>query len=171
MRKLGKILAPTDLSSSSRAGVRYALEIARAQSAEVIIYHVIGHEEASPYNDVYDEDSLCTRAYRVAKDLLAQHQALLEEYIKENFGDFVAAVRIRPEVEMGTPYKRIVEKAAEEEVGVIVMSTHGKTGLPHIGVGSVAKRVVRHAPCPVLSVRPNRTGDVRGRRNELSLRG
>ncbi|MBI2361444.1 MAG: universal stress protein [Deltaproteobacteria bacterium] len=169
MKKLGKILAPTDLSYLSRAGVRYALQIAKAQSAEVIIYHVIGHEEASPYVDVYDEDSLCTRAYRVAKDLRAQHQALLEEYIKENFGDLIAGVRIRPEVEMGTPYRRIVEKAAEEEVGVIVMATHGRTGLLHIGVGSVAKRVVRHAPCPVLSLRPKKTGNDRGRRNELSL--
>lgn len=156
MGKLARILAPTDLSPLSRAGVRYALEIAKAQGAELIIYHVIGHEEASPYDDAYGEDPLCTRAYRLAKDLRAQHQALLEEYIRENFGELISGVRIRPEVEMGTPYKRIVEKAAEEEVGMIIISTHGKTGLPHIVVGSVAKRVVRHASCPVLSVRPKR---------------
>lgn len=156
MKKLARILAPTDLSPQSRAGVRYALEIAKTQGAELIVYHVIGHEEATPYGDACGHDSLCTSAYRLAKDLRARHRALLEEYIKENFGDLVSGVRIRPEVELGTPYQRIVEKAAEEGVGMIVMSTHGKTGLPHIVVGSVAKWVVRHAPCPVLSVRPKK---------------
>jgi universal stress protein A len=156
MKKLARILAPTDLSPLSRAGVRYALEIARAEGAEVIIYHVIGHEEAGSNDDIYRDNSVCSRSYRRAENFREQQRALLERYLNENFGDLVSTIHVRREVEMGTPYRRIIEKAAEEEVEIIVMSTHGKTGLPHIPVGSVAKRVVRHASCPVLSVGPKK---------------
>ena len=154
MKKLGKILAPTDLSPLSCAGVRYALELARSEGAEVIVYHVIGYEEAGPYNIGYPLEWLCSRSFGLARDLRARHQALLDEYLREKCGDLISGVRIRREVEVGIPYKRIVEKAAEEEAGLIVMSTHGKTGLPHIMVGSVAQNVIRYAPCPVLSIRP-----------------
>lgn len=156
MNKLARILAPTDLSPLSRAGVRYALEIARAEGAEVIIYHVIGHEEAGSYDDIYRDGALCSRSHRRAKNCRARQQALLERYLEENFCDLLSTIRVRREVEMGTPYRRIIEKAAEEQVELIVMSTHGKTGLSHIPVGSVAKRVVRHASCPVLSVGPKK---------------
>ncbi|MBI2998065.1 MAG: universal stress protein [Deltaproteobacteria bacterium] len=154
MKNLTRILAPTDLSPLSCAGVRYALELARSQGAEVIVYHVVGHEEAGPYHIGYPLEWLCSKALRLARDLLARHQALLDEYLRENFSELISEVRIRREVEVGIPYRRIVEKAAEEEAGLIVMSTHGKTGLPHIMVGSVARNVVRYAPCPVLSIRP-----------------
>lgn len=154
MKKLRKILAPTDLSPLSCAGVRYALELARSEGAEVIVYHVIGHEEAGPYYIGYPLEWLCSRAFRLARDLRARHQALLDNYLRENFSELISEARIRREVEVGIPYKRIVEKAAEEEAGLIVMSTHGKTGLPHIMVGSVTQNVLRYAPCPVLSVRP-----------------
>lgn len=154
MKKIGRILAPTDLSPLSREGVRYALELARSRGAEVIVFHVVGREEASPYGVEYRDDFLCNRDFRLAKNIRAQRQALLGEYLKQNFGDLLGEVRVRQEVEVGVPDKRIIEKAQEERVGMIIMSTHGKTGLPHIMVGSVAKRVVRHAGCPVLSIRP-----------------
>jgi nucleotide-binding universal stress UspA family protein len=156
MKKIGRILAPTDLSPLSRDGVGYALELARSQGEEVIVYHVIGREEASPYGVEYRDEFLCRGDFRLAKKICAQRQALLVEYLEENFGDLLGEVRVRGEVEVGVPDKRIVEKAKEEGVGMIIMSTRGKSGLPHIIVGSVAKRVVRHAACPVLSIRPGK---------------
>ena len=57
-------------------------------------------------------------------------------------------------VDMGVPYQKIVETATAEEVDLIVMATHGRTGLSHLLLGSVAERVVRLAPCPVLTIRP-----------------
>ena len=55
---------------------------------------------------------------------------------------------------MGSPSLKIVETAEAEHVDLIVMATHGRTGLSHLMVGSVAERVVRTAPCPVLTIRP-----------------
>jgi nucleotide-binding universal stress UspA family protein len=55
---------------------------------------------------------------------------------------------------VGTPYHKIVEVAAAEKVDLIVMATHGRTGLSHLVMGSVAERVVRMAPRPVLTIRP-----------------
>ena len=53
----------------------------------------------------------------------------------------------------GRPFQRIIETAVKEEAGLIVMGTHGRTGLAHIALGSIAERVVRLAPCPVLTVK------------------
>jgi universal stress protein A len=66
-------------------------------------------------------------------------------------------------VTMGIPYQNIVEMATAESVDLIVMATHGRTGLGHLVLGSVAERVVRLAPCPVLTIRPlgERSGDLR----------
>ena len=57
-------------------------------------------------------------------------------------------------VELGVPYQRILETAKVEQVDLIVMATHGRAGLGHLVIGSVAERVVRLAPCPVLTIRP-----------------
>jgi universal stress protein A len=57
-------------------------------------------------------------------------------------------------VNLGVPYQRILETAAAEQVDLIVMATHGRTVLAHLVLGSVAERVVRTAPCPVLTIRP-----------------
>jgi nucleotide-binding universal stress UspA family protein len=63
-------------------------------------------------------------------------------------------VEVRQVIEFGTPHKNIVEMAATENVDLIVMSTHGRTGLDHLILGSVAEKVVARAPCPVLIVPP-----------------
>jgi universal stress protein A len=57
-------------------------------------------------------------------------------------------------VELGVPYQRILETAKVEQVDLIVMATHGRAGFGHLVIGSVAERVVRLAPCPVLTIRP-----------------
>jgi nucleotide-binding universal stress UspA family protein len=66
-------------------------------------------------------------------------------------------------VDIRVPYQKIVETAMAEQVDLIVMVTHGRTGLSHLVLGSVAERVVRLAPCPVLTIRPlgERAGDMR----------
>jgi len=155
MERLKKILAPTDLSELSKAGVRYALEMAASEGSEVIIYHVIGHEEAAPsFYSTTDEDNSPFIDYRPVTEILEERKGVLTTFVRENFGPALRNVTIRAEVEVGRPYKRIVEKADEEKVDMIVMSTHGRTGLLHMLLGSVTEKVVRLARCPVLSVRP-----------------
>ena len=65
-----------------------------------------------------------------------------------------AAVKVVRRVVVGTPYRRIVEVAADEKLDLIVMATPGRTGFSHLVMGSVAERVVCTAPCPVLTIRP-----------------
>jgi nucleotide-binding universal stress UspA family protein len=143
--KVKKILATTDLSKLSRIAVRHALEMALTEGAEVIVYHVISED-----SDWLDKND----ALNPARALLPKQKQRLVEFIKENFAEFLGKVKIRQIVEVGVPYKEIVRKAEEERADMIVMSTHGRTGMAQFMLGSVTQKVVAHATCPVLSLRP-----------------
>jgi nucleotide-binding universal stress UspA family protein len=143
--KLAKILAPTDLSNLSRASVRYALEMAMAQGGEVLVYNVIAED-----GDWFGRDD----ELDPAKALMPKQREQLAEFVREHCGEFIGKVTIREIVEVGVPYKEIVHKADEERVDMIVMSTHGRTGLDQLMMGSVTAKVVARAACPVLSMRP-----------------
>jgi nucleotide-binding universal stress UspA family protein len=143
--KVSKVLAPTDLSPLSRPGVRHALEIGLAQHANVIVYYVINAD-----GDWFDDDD----PLNPASALVPRQKELLHEFVKENFADMVGKVQITELVESGIPYNKIVAKADEEKADLIVMSTHGRTGIEQVMVGSVTAKVVARASCPVLSIRP-----------------
>lgn len=143
--KLEKILAPTDLSKLSRSALRYALDMAYSQGAEVIVYHVISED-----GDWFVKDD----ALNPANSLIPKQKQRLAEFVKENCAEFLSKVKVREIVEAGVPYKEIVRKADEEKADLIIMSTHGRTGLEQMMVGSVTARVVARATCPVLSLRP-----------------
>lgn len=143
MDKIKKILAPTDLSVLSQAGVRYALNLARAVGAEVTVYHVVDTHELMQHD-----------LLRSLDHILEKCEGALGQFLEEHFSDLLPLVEVRKKVEIGAPDNNIVEEAKNEGVDLIVISTHGRTGLSHILVGSVTEKVVRHAPCPVLSIRP-----------------
>lgn len=145
MDKIRKILAPTDLSELSLAGVSCALELARTHDAELILYHVIGI--ADDWLSGRDE-------FDPVRGLIEDQQCLLDRFVREKLSDLSAKVKVRQIVEIGVPYKRIVEKAEEEGVDMIIMSTHGRSGFDHMLIGGVTEKVVRRATCPVLSIRP-----------------
>jgi nucleotide-binding universal stress UspA family protein len=86
------------------------------------------------------------------RDLLEESRRLLDKFLAENFADRIDLVEVRQVVEFGAPYKNIVDLAASEGVDMIVMSSHGRTGIDHLILGSIAEKVVAHAPCPVLIV-------------------
>ncbi|HEY7553408.1 MAG TPA: universal stress protein [Candidatus Binatia bacterium] len=146
MPKFKKIVASTDLSKLSLVGVRYAMELGREQEGTVILCHVIdsegewfgGRDDLNP-----------------AGALLPRQKQRLVEFIKDNCADLLGKVEVRQVVDLGVPYKKIIERAEKEAADLIVISTHGRTGLDQFMVGSVAQRVVARAPCPVLSIRPN----------------
>ncbi len=147
MLRIKKILAPIDLSELSEDGVRLALEIGKSQGAEVIVYHVVEpngvfHNELASYGEL---DRI---------KLIADGKRLLATFVRDKFAEVAPEVKISQDVEVGTPYSKILDRAAKEGVDLIVMSTHGKTGLLYCLIGSVAELVVRLAACPVLSVQP-----------------
>ncbi len=145
--KINKILAPTDLSRLSRAAVRYAVELGLEQGAEIVVYNVITEE-----SEWFDRDD----DLNPVKALVPTQQKRLADFVKDACAEFVAKPKLKEVVEVGVPYRDIVRKAEEENADLIVMSTHGRTGLEQVMLGSVTAKVVARAPCPVLSIRPGK---------------
>jgi nucleotide-binding universal stress UspA family protein len=148
MNRIKKILAPTDISHLSEAGVRRALEIAKATGAEVLVYHAVR------YPVLFHDDIMPAAEIPLMDEILDERRKALDDYLAILMADLTPGVKISTAVEMGVPFQAILDKAEKENVDLIVMSTHGRTGLRHVLIGSVTERVVREARCPVLSIRP-----------------
>jgi universal stress protein A len=139
------ILAPTDFSDYSKKAISDAFELARTFGATLSLLHVL---EPSPY---LGEFTLPTMGEELLGDLERQASAALAQVLPEAQQ---AKIEVTRAVAIGSPAQKIVETAEAEHVDLIVMATHGRTGLSHLLIGSVAERVVRTAPCPVRTIRP-----------------
>ena len=135
MAMLKKILAPTDFSDLSVRGVRYACRLAKDVGAEVTILNVV----------IVDESGINKRE-------MEENKQRLEEFVVKNVADIGANLRIRKVVDAGQPYGAIVDCAENERIDLIVISSHGRSGLSRMLIGSVTDKVLRVAPCPVLVV-------------------
>ena len=135
MDMLKKILAPTDFSGLSVRGVRYACQLAKDVGAEVTIFNVVFVDESG-----------------VNKGEMEEHKQRLEEFVAKNVAVVGANLRIRKVIDSGQAYQAIVERAESEQIDLIVMSSHGRSGLSRMMIGSVTDKVLRMAPCPVLVV-------------------
>jgi nucleotide-binding universal stress UspA family protein len=143
--RLKKILAPTDFSECSRAGSDYAFRLAREFKAELRLIHVI-NPHAHPFSDPYavlNTDNFLDEAGRAAQKKLYTMAA------KSKARCSVRVIHGSAAAEICNP--------GDDDVDLIVLSTHGRTGLRHFLMGSVAEHVVRYAQCPVLVIptRPN----------------
>lgn len=136
-----RILVPTDFSETSTSAVRQGVELARAFNAGLILIHV-GDQAAS---DVDTEFPLGLDASLV--------DAMRERVLKVLSP--LEQTQLHPELVIvaGSPAQEIVRAATDREVDLIVMGTHGRGGVSHMLLGSVAEKVVRAAPCPVLIMR------------------
>lgn len=141
MAKLKKLLAPTDFSELSAKGVRYASELATDLGAEILLFNVV----------VLDESNA------VDKDEIEQHKRRLDAFAAQNIPATGADLKMRQLVMAGQPHAAIVECAATEHVDLVVMSSHGRSGLSRMLIGSVTDRVLRASPCPVLVVPVEKT--------------
>src|SRR5688572_1203280 len=136
MAMLKKILAPTDFSDISADGVRYACKLAKDTGAEILVFNV----------DVLDESN------RVDKREMEQHKKRLAEFVAEKIGDAGLGLKMRQLVDAGQPFGAIVDCAEKEGVDLIVMSSHGRSGLSRMLIGSVTDKILRGSPCPILVV-------------------
>lgn len=143
MKSVKKILAPTDFSQLSCAGLQYALDFARSESAEVIVHHVIA--VGTNWFSTHDE-------FTPARELIAEHRQRLDAFLRNEFPDYMNLIEVRQVVELGTPHSNIVELARREAADMIVMSTHGRSGLDHLMLGSETEKVVARAGCPVIVI-------------------
>jgi nucleotide-binding universal stress UspA family protein len=158
MDQIKKILAPTDLSELSHVGIRYALNLAKAIDAEVIVYHVVDYDTLSRHG----QRSTAPSSFQPPDNLfLERYQFALSQFLKDHVSDLTSSVTVRAKVELGTPHQSIVDFAKSERCDLIVISTHGKTGL-RMTLGSVTEKVVQTATCPVLSIRPQEAQESTG---------
>ena len=144
--RIRKILCPVDFSPNSDHAVKYALAFATAHDAELLLVHVM---ELPPYPAMdypVAPQFAAGEEDRIRKASTGQLEALTDQ-LREQHG------RINWRLAKGYPFPEIVRLAREEEVDLIVIGTHGRTGLAHVLLGSVAEKVVRKAPCPVLTVK------------------
>jgi universal stress protein A len=138
------ILFPTDFSHASLAALDTAVSMGRDRNATLVIAYC--QEEPLAYGGG-------EFAYGVPVPDDTELEAMLDEVVGK-----VSGVPCQKRLLRGVPWQTIVGLAEKEEADLIVMGTHGRTGLMRLLMGSVAEAVVRHAPCPVLTVRqPART--------------
>jgi nucleotide-binding universal stress UspA family protein len=142
MIKLDTILTPTDFSDPSRQALNYACELAKRFGAELRLLHVV---EPPTTVAVYSSP--------LPEDIPTPEPAAQQELKKLEVPDADQIRAVVREIRTGTPFVQIVRCAKANDVDLIVMGTHGRGGIVHALLGSVAEKVVRKAPCPVLSVR------------------
>jgi nucleotide-binding universal stress UspA family protein len=141
---LREILVPIDFSECSRKALQYAVPLARQFGSRLLLVHVmpvlyfVGSEFGSVDLPVPE------------REVRENSARALERLSSE---EIAAAVPVSTRICQGQPVHEIVAVAREEQVDLILLSTHGRTGLKHVLLGSVTENVVRYAPCPVLVVR------------------
>jgi universal stress protein A len=146
MEQWKRILCPVDFSEVSLHALHYGLDIARSCGASVVLLHVVEPIVApadfsfGPLTNAEVEDQMAGRAGDSLEELKA----------KAGF----PADRLSTRVERGRSFTEICRVAREEKVNLIVIATHGYTGITHALLGSTAEKVVRKASCPVLAVKP-----------------
>jgi nucleotide-binding universal stress UspA family protein len=149
MFPLQKILCPIDFSEPSLLALDAATYLAATTGAEVILIHAVSPLPASPHPGALH--AFDTTAY--LNEMLTYGRESMQRLIKEKIPD---KVPVRSMVMAGNPSDEIIRAAENENVDLIVISTHGLTGLKRFLFGSVAERVVRLAQCSVLTVRAQR---------------
>lgn len=138
-----KILCPTDFSDGSKAALQAAI-VRLDPDGELVLVHVL----KPPF--FYGPENGFPEA--LLADLRADAERMLEVWRRDAIER--GARRVRTHLRSaGAPWHEIVDVARHAEVDEIVISTHGRTGLEHVLLGSVTEKVVRHAPCPVYVVR------------------
>jgi nucleotide-binding universal stress UspA family protein len=141
--KLKKILVPIDFSSLSKDALPYALLLAGHADAELVLVHIV---------EKYPMESLLGP---VTNELTVPWIKQAEANLEDMASDLIKTARVKAKamVQHGAPFEAICDAAKTVGADMIVLTTHGYTGLRHVWLGSTAERVVRHAPCPVMVVR------------------
>jgi universal stress protein A len=144
--RIQKILLPTDFSNYSAAATKYACELATKFDAELHLLHTLETHLASTPNFGFGLD---------LPKYVSESKAAAEKSLVGVLDPKWEAGRtvVKAMVE-GSPKVEIIAYARKHNIELIVLATHGRTGLAHVLMGSVAESVVRTAPCPVLTVRP-----------------
>jgi nucleotide-binding universal stress UspA family protein len=140
-----RILVPVDFSAASRAALWRATELATALGATVDLLHVV---------DVPKPQHMAAEFYvPVPLEYLKDVKSQTEDHLRDWLATANVPSSVPREIAEGKPYVEIVKYARDRGIDLIVMGTHGRGGMSHLLLGSVADKVVRTVPCPVMTVR------------------
>lgn len=148
MIKLKKILYPTDFSDSSLEALKYAISFAREFKAKLVLMHVVNEK-------VFSEGLNLPRVVSIEaleREMTAEAERQMKVIIPVEERGRLDAETV---IVRGNPFLEIIRYAHERDVDLIIIGTHGRSGVEHVIFGSTAEKVVRKAPCPVLSVKPS----------------
>lgn len=145
-RNFTTILVPTDFSHASDAALGYARMLAARFGASLHLLHVV------------DEPGSWSEVYAALPEIQLRFSADAAKRLEAMAACLQPPVHATSAVVCGAPVPSIVKVAESTDADLIVMGTHGRRGMGHLLLGSVAERVVRLAPCPVLTVRESRAG-------------
>ena len=142
-----KILVPTDFSKFSDNALKQAYDMAKEYKAKIYLLHVIGIIQTCAIDYCFDQqtiDALEKKAIEAAEKMI---QKQIKKVVKAK------DVEIIPDVTKGTPYEEILKEQQAKKIDVIVIASHGMTGILSHLMGSVAEKVLRGAKCPVVLVK------------------
>ena len=145
MMPIRRILFPTDFSESADHAWMFALQFAQDFGADVHVLHVV-----APPPRLTEAYSMNFDPEKFAAVVTAETETFLDRLVE---GAKDRHLTFHREVRIGVDFHEIIDYARKHEIDLIVMATHGRTGLAHALVGSVAEKVVRKASCPVLTVK------------------
>ncbi|HYF47881.1 MAG TPA: universal stress protein [Planctomycetota bacterium] len=143
-----KIVLTTDLSDNANVAAPYAVELAKKWGGQISLVHVV--EDVVYYANPAATEGIVPVEWMVAnrKDREMQLKLRAEELAKKD------GVTVKDVLLQGHAANAVVDYLKKEKADCVVIATHGRTGLSHLIMGSVAERIVRLSPCPVLSIRP-----------------
>jgi nucleotide-binding universal stress UspA family protein len=149
MGDVKRILCPVDFSETSRAALKWAVQLREKFGAQLTLLHVF----QPPALSLPDGVAIA------GPDVLSDLQRQVEENMKVWRDDAIAmgAKDVEIDTALGATYPEITRYAQEKGFDLIVIGTHGRTGLAHAILGSTAEKVVQHATCPVLTVRGSKS--------------
>ncbi|MEN6616207.1 MAG: universal stress protein [Syntrophorhabdus sp.] len=140
-----KILCPVDFSKFTPQIVAYAADLAKKYGSELHMLHVIPNlTYFTPYESFLTPENLVAIEKNIQDEVNSDFAKLLK----------TMDVKVKTATREGTPFVEIIDYAKTEGIDLIVMGTHGRSGIEHILIGNVAEKVVRKSPCPVLTIRP-----------------
>ena len=152
IQNVKKILAPIDFSEHSMEAMRGAMELAKDVGAEVHLMHVIApHHHFIPLPLATSGEESRELVREAA--MIEQAEEELARIKKDDFGD---SKNVTTFAVVGHPVQKLVDYAKEQAIDLIVMATHGRSGIEHVLLGGTTEKIVRNAPCSVLVIRPRK---------------
>lgn len=145
MEEIKKILVPIDFSDYSKNALKYSVNFAKRFSAEMYLVYVI-------------EPMIYPADFSMGQIAVPTGDVDMTERAKEELSNLAkteidASIRTEILIKSGKPFVEIIETASDLDIDLIIIATHGHTGVEHLLFGSTAEKVVRKAPCPVLTLR------------------